>query len=75
MCWADEKNVMNETSWGWAPKAPNHQLNMPCGGEFPHDFRHPNHGQRLSPVPGVNLSLRMVWQRPRNFAKQGQLVV
>ena len=49
--------------------------NMPRVVEFPHDFtqRIPREPvQAADPVTTVNLSLRIVWRRTANFAKQGK---
>src|SRR5580704_236937 len=74
ICWAVEKNVMNEL-----PKRhqPNQFSNMPRAVAFFAAFRTagtcPRHVREAVPASAINLSLRMMWRRPANSAKQWQL--
>jgi hypothetical protein len=52
---------------------------MPCGIEFPHALpaidAAPSHAWGAGDPPwAVNLSLRMMWRRAANFAKQGRFL-
>jgi hypothetical protein len=51
---------------------------MPFRAEFPHDFEAievaPSHAWGAAQAPRVNPSLRMMWRRAADFAKQGWLL-